>query len=239
MNIAVIFAGGTGKRMKTASKPKQFLELRGKPIIVYTLEHFQNHDMIDGIVSVQDWIDYCQGLIDKFGISKVKAIVPGGETGMLSRFNGLKKAAELFPEDSIILMHDGVRPLIDADTISRNIESVEKNGSAVTVAPAIETIAVKNDSGLVGEIIDRKLCQMAKAPQSFRLNELIKAHQHAVDSGMDDCIDTAYLMQLNGHAIFAVDGPSENIKITTPSDYFTFRALMDLKENPNLLYDEE
>ena len=241
MNIAVIFAGGTGKRMKTASKPKQFLELRGKPIIVYTLEHFQNHDMIDGIiiVCVQDWIDYCQDLIDKFGISKVKAIVPGGETGMLSRFNGLKKAAELFPEDSIILMHDGVRPLIDADTISRNIESVEKNGSAVTVAPAIETIAVKNDSGLVGEIIDRKLCQMAKAPQSFRLNELIKAHQHAVDSGMDDCIDTAYLMQLNGHAIFAVDGPSENIKITTPSDYFTFRALMDLKENPNLLYDEE
>lgn len=241
MNIAVIFAGGTGKRMKTASMPKQFLELRGKPIIVYTLEHFQNHDMIDGIVivCVQDWIDYCQGLIDKFGISKVKAIVPGGETGMLSRFNGLKKAAELFPEDSIILMHDGVRPLIDADTISRNIESVEKNGSAVTVAPAIETIAVKNDSGLVGEIIDRKLCQMAKAPQSFRLNELIKAHQHAVDSGMDDCIDTAYLMQLNGHAIFAVDGPSENIKITTPSDYFTFRALMDLKENPNLLYDEE
>ena len=241
MNIAVIFAGGTGKSMKTASKPKQFLELRGKPIIVYTLEHFQNHDMIDGIVivCVQDWIDYCQGLIDKFGISKVKAIVPGGETGMLSRFNGLKKAAELFPEDSIILMHDGVRPLIDADTISRNIESVEKNGSAVTVAPAIETIAVKNDSGLVGEIIDRKLCQMAKAPQSFRLNELIKAHQHAVDSGMDDCIDTAYLMQLNGHAIFAVDGPSENIKITTPSDYFTFRALMDLKENPNLLYDEE
>ncbi len=241
MNIAVIFAGGTGKRMKTASKPKQFLELRGKPIIVYTLEHFQNHDMIDGIVivCVQDWIDYCQDLIDKFGISKVKAIVPGGETGMLSRFNGLKKAAELFPEDSIILMHDGVRPLIDADTISRNIESVEKNGSAVTVAPAIETIAVKNDSGLVGEIIDRKLCQMAKAPQSFRLNELIKAHQHAVDSGMEDCIDTAYLMQLNGHAIFAVDGPSENIKITTPSDYFTFRALMDLKENPNLLYDEE
>lgn len=241
MNIAVIFAGGTGKRMKTASKPKQFLELRGKPIIVYTLEHFQNHNMIDGIVivCVQDWIDYCQDLIDKFGISKVKAIVPGGETGMLSRFNGLKKAAELFPEDSIILMHDGVRPLIDADTISRNIESVEKNGSAVTVAPAIETIAVKNDSGLVGEIIDRKLCQMAKAPQSFRLNELIKAHQHAVDSGMDDCIDTAYLMQLNGHAIFAVDGPSENIKITTPSDYFTFRALMDLKENPNLLYDEE
>ena len=67
MNIAVIFAGGTGKRMKTASKPKQFLELRGKPIIVYTLEHFQNHNMIDGIVivCVQDWIDYCQDLIDK------------------------------------------------------------------------------------------------------------------------------------------------------------------------------
>ena len=241
MNIAVIFAGGTGKRMKTASKTKQFLELRGKPIIIYTLEHFENHEMIDGIivVCVEDWIDYCRKLIEKYHISKVKAVIAGGATGMLSRFNGIKKAAELFPEDSIILMHDGVRPLIDRETITKNIESVEKYGSGITVAPAIETVAVRSDSMLVGEIIDRKQCQMAKAPQSFRLGELIAAHQKAVDSGMDDCIDTAYLMQLHGHTIYAVEGPTENIKITTPSDYFTFRALMDLKENPHLLDEED
>ena len=241
MNIAVIFAGGTGKRMKTASKPKQFLELHGKPIIIYTLEHFQNHDMIDGIivVCVQDWINYCQELIDRFSITKVKAIVPGGETGMLSRFNGIKKATELFPDTSVILMHDGVRPLIDQETITKNIETVEKFGSAVTVAPAIETIAVKAEKQLVGEIIDRQRCQMAKAPQSFRLGELLEAHEKAIASGMDDCIDTAFLMQQSGHKIFAVDGPSENIKITTPSDFYTFRALMDLKENPHMLDEED
>ena len=148
MNIAIIFAGGTGQRMNTKTKPKQFLELHGKPIIIYTMEHFNDHELIDGIivVCVKEWIDYCRNLVDKFHIEKVKAIIPGGSTGMLSRFEGVKKARELYPNDTICLMHDGVRPMIDHDIISRNIESVEKYGSGVTVAPAIETIAVKTDS---------------------------------------------------------------------------------------------
>lgn len=236
MNIAIIFAGGTGQRMNIKTKPKQFLELYGKPIIIYTLEHFEEHELIDGIivVCVKEWIDYCQGLVDKFNISKVKSIIPGGETGMLSRFEGVKKAAELYPDDTICLMHDGVRPMIDHDTISRNINSVKKHGSAVTVAPAIETIAVKGADNKVGEIIDRSKCQMAKAPQSFRLGELVVAHQKAVDSGMRDCIDTAYLMQMSGHAIYSVEGSEENIKITTPTDFYTFRALMEIKDNSQI-----
>ena len=166
MNVAIIFAGGTGQRMNIKTRPKQFLELYGKPIIIYTLEHFEEHEQIDGIivVCVKEWIDYCQGLVDKFRISKVVSIIPGGETGMLSRYEGVKKAAELYSGDTICLMHDGVRPMIDHDTISRNIDSVNKHGSAVTVAPAIETIAVKGTDNKVGEIIDRSKCQMAKAP---------------------------------------------------------------------------
>ncbi len=233
MNIAIIFAGGTGQRMNTKTKPKQFLELHGKPIIIYTLEHFDQHEMIDGIivVCVEDWIDYCQSLVDKFHIKKVKAIVAGGETGMLSRFKGVKKAAELYPNDTICLMHDGVRPMIDHDLISQNIESVEEFGSAVTVAPAVETIAVRGSDNKVGQIIDRSKCQMAKAPQSFRLGELLKVHQESVDSGMKDCIDTAYLMQLSGIDVYTVEGSAENIKITTPNDFYTFRALMEIREN--------
>ena len=178
MNIAIIFAGGTGQRMNTKSKPKQFLELHGKPIIIYTLQHFDQHELIDGIivVCVEDWIEYCEGLIKKFHIEKVKSIIPGGNTGMLSRFEGVKEAAKLYPEETICLMHDGVRPIIDHDIISRNIESVKRNGSAVTVAPAIETIAVKGNDQKVGRIIDRSKCQLAKAPQSFRLGALLKAH---------------------------------------------------------------
>lgn len=236
MNIAIIFAGGTGQRMNTKTKPKQFLELHGKPIIIYTLEHFSEHNLIDGIivVCVEAWINYCQNLIEKFNIRKVKAVIPGGETGMLSRYEGVKKAAELYPEDTICLIHDGVRPMIDSDIITRNIESVEKYGSAITVAPAIETIAVKGSDNKVGQIIDRNRCQMAKAPQSFRLIDLLKAHQKAIDSGMNDCIDTAYLMQLQGCDVYAVDGSAENIKITTPTDFYTFRALMDIHENSQI-----
>jgi 2-C-methyl-D-erythritol 4-phosphate cytidylyltransferase len=236
MNVAIIFAGGTGQRMNSKTKPKQFLELHGKPIIIYTLEHFEHHELIDGIVvvCVEDWIEYCKSLIEKFNIRKVNAVIPGGKTGMLSRFEGVKKAAQLFPNDTVCLMHDGVRPLIDRDIISKNIESVEKFGSAVTVAPAIETIAVKGEDNKVGQIIDRSKCQMAKAPQSFRLGELLRAHQNAVDSGITDCIDTAYLMQQNGHDVYTVEGTSENIKITTPTDFYTFRALMDIRENSQI-----
>lgn len=237
MNVAVIFAGGTGQRMNTKTKPKQFLELHGKPIIIYTIEHFEQHEMIDGIiiVCVEKWIDYCQKLVDKFCIEKVKAIIPGGSTGMLSRFEGVKKAKEFYPDDTICLMHDGVRPMINRDIITANIESVEKFGSAVTVAPAIETIAVRGSDNKVDQIIDRSKCQMAKAPQSFILGELFKAHCEAIDAGMNDCIDTAYLMQLNGYDVYTVEGSTENIKITTPTDFYTFRALMDIRENSQIL----
>lgn len=236
MNIAIIFAGGTGQRMNTKTKPKQFLELHNKPIIIYTIEHFEEHELIDGIivVCVKEWIDYCENLIDKYNFRKVKAVIPGGATGMLSRFEGIKKASEIYPKDTICLMHDGVRPMIDRDIITKNINSVEKYGSAVTVAPAIETIAIKSTDNKVGQIIDRSKCQMAKAPQSFRLGDLLKAHQDAVNSGMNDCIDTAYLMQLSGHDVYTVEGSPENIKITTPTDFYTFRALMDIKENAQI-----
>lgn len=236
MNIAIVFAGGTGQRMNSKTKPKQFLELHSKPIIIYTLENFEKHELIDGIivVCVKDWIEYCQELVNNFHITKVKAIIQGGETGLLSRYEGVKKAAELYPDDTICLMHDGVRPLIDHDVISQNIESVQKNGSAITVAPAIETIAIKDEDNKVGQIVDRSRCQMAKAPQSFRLGQLLKAHQKAVDSGMNDCIDTAFLMQQNGVELYTVIGSAENIKITTPTDFYTFRALMDIKENSQI-----
>lgn len=236
MNIAIIFAGGTGQRMNTKTKPKQFLELHGKPIIIYTLEHFDQHESIDGIivVCVKEWIDYCQSMVDKFYIEKVKAIIPGGKTGMLSRFEGIKKAAELYPEDTICLMHDGVRPMIDHDIISRNIESVEEFDSAVTVAPAVETIAVRDADNKVGQIIERSKCQMAKAPQSFRLGQLLRAHQEAICLGMNDCIDTAYLMQLQGKEVHTVEGSEKNIKITTSTDFYIFRALMDIRENSQI-----
>lgn len=231
MNVAVIFAGGTGSRMNLKSVPKQFLTHRDKPILIYTLERFQEHDEIDGIIVImlKEWIGHTRELIERYRITKVRAVVPGGRTGFLSRFNGLLKAEELYGGDTVILMHDGVRPFIDADTISRDIASVREHGSAVTVSPAVETVALKTEHGLIGEIMDRSLCQLAKAPQCFFLEDLMKAHRAALEKGQDDLIDTAFLMQSQGHPLYVVEGSAENIKITTPNDFYTFCALIDAK----------
>lgn len=236
MNIAIIFAGGTGQRMNSKTKPKQFLELHGKPILIYTLEQFQRHEQIDAIVLVclSEWKDYCQDLIEKFKITKVCSIVSGGATGQESIFNGLDEAFKKFPEDSIVLIHDGVRPLINAETISKDIECVQKNCSAITVSVASETISLRGENDTVGKIIDRSQCQIAKAPQCFILKDIYQSHLKAQEQGINDFIDSASLMSFFGYTLHTVEGPSENIKITFPSDYYVFRAILEAKENSQI-----
>ena len=236
MNIAIIFAGGAGKRMNTTSKPKQFLELHGKPILIYTLELFQQAPSIDAIVisMLESWIPYSEELIDKYRISKVKSVIPGGKTGQESIFKGVEKAHELFPEDSVILVHDGVRPLVDVDTIEKCIKCVMENGTAITVSPATETIALMENEENIGKILPRNKCQLAKAPQCFRLGEFYQAHLKAKESCNYDFIDSASLMQFYGYDLYTVQGPVENIKITTPSDFYIFRAIADARENSQI-----
>lgn len=236
-NVVVIFAGGTGQRMHTRSCPKQFLELHGKPILVYTLEQFQKHPEIDGIVLVglEGWLDYCRELAEKYRLSKVGAIVPGGANGQESIFHGLSKAVEMYPGDSVVLIHDGVRPLIDSETISRAIASVRTYGSAVVVAPATETVALRSGDNEVRDIIDRSSCQLAKAPQCFILEDIYSAHLRARAEGRTDFIDSASLMRHYGCRLFSVQGTSENIKITTPLDFYIFRSIMDAREDAQLM----
>lgn len=234
-NIAIIFAGGTGKRMNTRSKPKQFLELHSKPILVYTLEAFNNHPEIDGIILVilKDWITYCEKLVDRYHLNKVKAVISGGASALHSQRNGLEKAKTLYGDENIVLIHDGVRPLVDEETISKNIESVKLHGTAITVTPAIETITVKTETGEIGQIIERSKVEMARAPQSFYLKDILAAHRKAEAEGKD-FIDSASMMQYYGHSLFSVEGSPENIKITTPNDFYTFRALVDARENSQI-----
>lgn len=236
MNIAVVFAGGVGQRMNSKTKPKQFLELHGKPILVYTLEEFQQHEEIDGIVLVvlNEWIDYCEQLKQRYQLNKLAAIVPGGATAQESAYHGLVKAAELYSGDSVVLIHDGVRPLIDHETIHKAIECVKQHGTAITVSPAIETVTIKDDSGKVGKIIERSMCEMAKAPQCFYLKDILDAHTKAQQEKNDSFIDSATLMQYYGHALYTVVGTPENIKITTPGDFYIFRAIVDARENSQI-----
>lgn len=235
MNISLIFAGGLGCRMNTKGRPKQFLEFRGKPIIIYTLELFDNHPEIDGIIvsCIEDWIPYLEKLIHKFGITKVRSIVPGGETGQDSIFNGLVEAERLFPMDSCVLIHDGVRPLIAEQTISDNIEAVRQYGSCITCIPAIETFVVTQPDGDL-EIPSRKDSLVARAPQSFVLSDILEAHRKARSEGRNDFIDSCSMMSEYGHKLHTIIGPMENIKITTPTDYFIFKAMVDVHENQQI-----
>ena len=181
MNISVIFAGGSGKRMHTKSRPKQFLEYQGKPIIIYTLELFDNHPMIDAIIvaCVEEWIPFLEKMLKKFEINKVKAIVPGGKTGQESIYKGLVTAKSISKgENDIVLIHDGVRPLITEQTITDNIEMVKKEGSCITCIPATETfIVTQPDGGL--EIPTRDNSLIARATQSFYLKNILDSHERA------------------------------------------------------------
>lgn len=229
-NVAVIFAGGVGQRMTNSARPKQFLELDGKPILVYTIEKFQAHEQIDGIVVVclESWMDRCRELIEKYGLTKVSAVVPGGVNGHQSRFNGLRRAAELY-DNPIVLLHDGVRPLIDGDTITASIASVKACGSAVVASPAIETIALEQDDGV--RIVSREQCRMLRAPQCFYLNDILALYERSAQDGYVDFIDSATVMQLYGKEVKIIIGPPENIKITTPLDYYIFKGIMEQRKD--------
>ena len=150
MNIGVIFAGGVGTRMHSRDLPKQFLKIHDKPIIVHTIEHFENCKDIDSVVvvCVKEWIDHLNKLIDSYHLKKIKAVVPGGESGQLSIYNGLVAAKEVAGEEkSVVLIHDGVRPLISSELLARNIECVKKFGSSITSGIVKETIVEIDDEG--------------------------------------------------------------------------------------------
>lgn len=238
MNVAVIFAGGTGQRMHTKSKPKQFLELNGKPIIIYTLELFDNHPDIDGIVvaCLESWIPYLKKMLRKFEINKVMSIVPGGKTGQESIYKGLCAAEELTngkDKGDIVLIHDGVRPLITEQTITDNIKTAREKGNCITCIPATETFVVRQDDGSL-EIPDRDKSLIARAPQTFKLKDLLAVDRKAIADGNINFIDSCTMMSHYGYHMNTIIGPMENIKITTPTDFFIFRAMIEVHENQQI-----
>ena len=194
--------------------------------------------MIDAIVVVciESWISYLNELLYKFRIEKVKKVVPGGETGQLSIYHGLKAAKEVANEEkAVVLIHDGVRPLITEKLITNNIEAVRRYGSAITTAKVKETILVVNEQdSSIDYVPSRNNSRVAKAPQSFWLDEILSAQEKALAKGERDWIDSCTLMQEYGFKMHLIDGPSQNIKITTPEDFYTMRAILEAKENEQI-----
>lgn len=239
---AVIFAGGVGRRMGGSRRPKQFLELGGRPIIDYTIEHFANHPLVSrvAVVCLAEWIPYLRSVLEARHYAARIEVVPGGQTGQESIFNGLACLHDAHPgdEEAVVLVHDGVRPLIDAQTITACVRSVEERGSTATVAPAIETIVLTDNEGVVSQVIPRADVGLARAPQAFRLEQLYGAHLQAQAEGLSEFIDSVSMMTHYGHTIYTVEGPAENIKVTTPMDYYAFKGYMEARDQ-RLLWSKE
>lgn len=231
MVTALIFAGGTGKRMNSRSKPKQFLEIHGKPIIIHTLEKFEYHDQVENIVVVciKEWIEELRGLLKRYGITKVSTIVQGGETGHDSIYLGLKEMEMNAKDDDIVLIHDGVRPLINEELITLNIETVIKCGNAITCESARESQIRSEDGETIDEVPVRDQMYTAKAPQSFRYMFIKELYERAREDQIKS-IDSCQLCSLYEETIHIVKSTPNNIKITEPADFYICRALYDALE---------
>lgn len=237
MNIAIIFAGGIGQRLNNGenSTPKQFLKINDKPIIIRTLELFQTHKDIDKIyISIHpDYYEYMQELVKYYYITKTAGIVNGGKTGQDSIYNALKLAQKENPQDSIVLIHDGVRPNITEEVITKNIECTKKNGNAITCTSCFETILI-SENGINPEHVPyRKDTYAAQAPQTFHLGEVIEAHEitRKTNPNYTDIVDTCTLYKTLNKKTFMVKGNRGNIKITTIEDLYILRALIRYKED--------
>ena len=236
MNIAIIFAGGKGERLNNSfALPKQFLKIDGKEILVHTLLKFALHPGIDKIyISVlKDYKDFTQKLIEKYDIPKVCGVTDGGDSAQESIYNALVCAEKENSSDSIVLIHDGVRPIITDKVISDNIVSVRSYGTAITVVPCYETIIVTKDGKNTDEVPIRKETFKAQAPQSFRLGDIIEVHKEfrKKDNPYENMVDSCTLFHTLGKKTHLVAGNFGNIKVTTPEDVYILRGILEYNKD--------
>lgn len=226
MVTAMIFAGGVGARMTSAEIPKQFINVDGKPIIVRTLINFQLHTGVDEIVvaCLESWIDTLKELVLDYGITKVKAIVPGGENGHASIHNGLLKINEKALPDDIVLICDGVRPLLSEKLISDCIANARIYETAVPVTPSIDSVLESADGKTCTKSLPRKNMFITQAPQGYTMRKIMWAHNEAEKRSILNPISSGDLLIELGEEIHLFMGERENIKVTTPEDLRSLRS---------------
>lgn len=237
--IAIIFAGGTGSRMGNKDGPKQFMAASGKPLIVYTLELFQKHAGIDAVYisTVRTQIAHMSQLVQDHGLSKVRKVVPGGDTAHASIICALDAAAaDGQPDDAVALIHDGVRPVVPLALISQNIRDTLATGSSITCIPAYETVCRAHDGMAGDEVLDRDNLYILQAPQCFRLGHVRRINQRAIDEGrVGSFVDMANMMNRYGEAVNLTHGIRGNIKITVQHDFDYFEYLVRTGKYPHII----
>lgn len=230
MNIAVILAGGTGNRMGIVDKPKQFIDLYGKPIIVHTLETFDNHLEVDyiAIVCLKEWIDDLKIFIRKYEIDKVRWIIEGGQTRQESIYNAIKTLSNECSDDDILVIHDSVRPLVSHKIISNNISAAKEYGAVDTVIPSADTIVKSGDGNNIDEIPNRSELFLGQTPQSFKLSLIREAHENAISMKIVNSTDDCQLILAIGHKVKLVMGEKLNFKVTSFDDLLLLKSIVKL-----------
>ena len=237
MNTALILAAGVGQRMRNAGLPKQFLKLLGKPIIIYTLEKFEQCDEINEIIVVchGSYVEYMKNILDMYQIKKVNKVIVGGNDRQSSLLKGIEaiKSGHCDDED-IVIIHDGVRPMVSLSTISENIRVAKECGGAVTVRPVTESVVITgSDEAVLSDFKKRADTFSLTAPQSFNLKKLVKAYKDNKDEEIDGMplLDAAMVYTNMGGKIKLVKEHNTNIKVTTPEDFYYLKAMLDLEES--------
>lgn len=233
MNIAIIIAGGSGKRMGLEI-PKQFINVYDKPILVYTLEGFQKHPQIDAIevVCIDGWHDVVNAYAKQFGITKLQWIVSGGATGQESIRNGVYNLEGKCDDDDIIIIHDGIRPLVDEAVLSDVIVKCQKYGNAVTALPYNEQIFVADDEISTTKYIPRETLRRVSTPQAYKYQKLSWAYHEAYEKkiGIYGSSYTNTMMVELGERLYFAVGSEKNIKLTTKDDLDIFKAYLRLNK---------
>lgn len=235
MTAALLIAAGTGQRMHLDT-PKQFLRVRGKPVLVHTLERFQNHPEIDAIlvVTLPDRIAEVTSYADSYGLDKLRWVVPGGATGQESIRNGVAELARHLAPDDIVLVHDGIRPMVSAAIISDNIAVCRAYGNAITVLPSADAICRSSDGKSSSVLDNRDELWRTQTPQAVPLKTLVWAHDQARERGLANVVATFALLIKLGVPIHFSRGSETNVKITTQGDLTIFRALLAVEKNPSI-----
>lgn len=223
-NCAVIVAAGKGTRMKTKIN-KQFLNLKGKPILYYTLKSFCDNKSIDDIVVVlaKDEIEYCKkNIILKYGLNKIKFIVEGGNTRQESVINGL----EAIEDCDIVLIHDGARPFVDKSIIEKGIKYAELYGACACGVKPKDTIKIKGNNGFSVHTLDRDTLFSVQTPQGFKHSIILECHKKANLEKVEATDDTMIAEKYN-YKVYLYEGSYTNIKITTPEDLVIGEKILD------------
>ncbi len=233
MTVALLTAAGSGTRMGQ-DIPKQFIHVENKPILIHTMEAFQNHPSIDAIivVTIPSWIDVVKAYARQFNIDKLRWVVPGGSTGQESIYNGLEALSKELNEDDIVMVHDGNRCMVSSEIISNSLATFKKYGSAVAAIPCVEAVFRSNDDGISSTVsIPREQLFRTQTPHTYTLGKLMWAHDEAQKRGITQTAASCTLMQQLGETVYFSKGSEENLKITTIEDMMIFKALLHTKKD--------